>query len=267
MSEPNGHTVRRRPPLRLPFEKKEFDIGTWSYDHRVGICITLIVYLVFGILFIVGKISLNDRSADQGMIIDFREEPKWELTPEQQRILSQRERVDYSEVRNATSNDNAEQLDSRIRDDRGTEASQLYEDAGKLAEAMRANRELYEAGLAQAEQTADRQTGEKGGEGTRQDTRVEGSVTVRFSFTDPVRSSVNLIVPAYLCEGGGVVELSVTLDINGKVTSATVNKHSSSRDECMQQTAVNAAQNSRFNVDPSAPARHRGTITYTFIPQ
>ena len=267
MSEHKEHTPKRRPPLHLPFENRKVDIAVWCYDHRIGICITLIAYVIFGIVFTVGKISYEDRSATQSMIIDFMEEPKWELTPEQQNILSQNRNDDFSDVRNAASNDNAEQLNSQLRDDRGTQASQLYEDAGKLDEAMNANRELYEAGLMQEQEILSQRSEEGGNEETQQNIQIKGNVTVRFSFADPVRNSVNLIVPAYLCEGGGTIELYVTLDNNGKVVATAVNKAASSADECMQMSAINAAEKSRFNVDPNAPSRHKGTITYTFIPQ
>ena len=43
-----------------------------------------------------------------------------------------------------------------------------------------------------------------------------------FSITDPVRTSRYLEVPAYLCEGGGDVTVSVTGDRAGKVTGARV---------------------------------------------
>lgn len=39
----------RPPKLHLPFETKKTDAGEWAYDHRVGLCITLIAYLVLAI--------------------------------------------------------------------------------------------------------------------------------------------------------------------------------------------------------------------------
>ena len=36
----------RRPKLRLPFDNRREDAGEWAYDHRIGLCITLIAYLV-----------------------------------------------------------------------------------------------------------------------------------------------------------------------------------------------------------------------------
>lgn len=259
--------VKKRQPLRLPFEKKEIDWGTWSYDHRIGICATLGTYLILAAFFASGTFRFDNGKTISSILVEFEKEEKdTELTPEQQRMLEQNQYYDFSDVRNLASNDNAE-LNSQLRDDRGTQASQIYEDAGKLSESMEANRALYEQGLALAEQIANRESGDEAGGDERRDTKVEGNVTVRFSFSNPVRSSVNLIVPAYLCEGSGSVELSVTLDINGNVTSASVNKSKSAPDECMQSFAVSTAKQSRFNVDRNAPAKHKGTITYIFRAQ
>lgn len=253
--------------IRLPFEKKAGDPGEWSYDHRAGICITLIVYLIIAIAFVWWKIDFGDKAGQGIVIVDFMEEheqPK-KLTPEEIAML-QAMQDDFRDVRNMASNENAE-LNSDLKDDKGTNASQLYEDAGSLDDKMRANREAYEEGLRQHQEFLNsRKKGSEDGE-AKQDVKIKGRVTVSFSFTNPVRTSRNLVVPAYMCEGGGEVVVNVTLDINGYVSSASVDKSRSSSDECMQNTAVYAARNSRFNIDNTAPAKHKGTITYLFIPQ
>ena len=64
------HGARRQPPLRLPFDGRREDAGSWAYDHRVGLCVTIIAYLVFGIVFVGAKITLNGRSHQQGIIVD-----------------------------------------------------------------------------------------------------------------------------------------------------------------------------------------------------
>ncbi len=268
MSEQKQQEITKRQPIRLPFEKRETDIGVWFYDHRIGICVTLVAYVVFMGLFAWGTISLDKYEPNTSILIEFPEEEKRiELTPEQQRILAQNSQDDYSDVRNLSSNDNAEELDPHLADDRSTEASQLYEDAGKLGESMDANRAMYEQGLALEREIANGNTAGETGSTEGKDTKVSGNVTVRFSFDNPVRNKVSLVVPAYLCEGGGMVELIVTLDTNGYVVSATVDKSVSTPDECMQNSAINAARQSRFNVDSNAPKRQTGTISYTFIPQ
>ena len=260
---------RPQPPrqrLRLPFEPRTKDPGTWSYDHRVGICVTIIVYLLFAICFVWAKIGLGDKKGEGVILVDVPEQNReTPLTPEQIERLEAMMREDFSNVRNLSSNENAE-LNDRLRDAKGINASDLYDEAGSLDDRMRANREAYEAGMRQVEQMRAPRGRSDGGE-TAQDSRVKGNVTVSYSFTDPVRTKVNLVVPAYMCEGGGQVTVVATLDHNGFVTSATVERGASVSDNCMQSTAVRAALASRFNVDTSAPAKHRGTITYIFIPQ
>ena len=69
---------------------------------------------------------------------------------------------------------------------------------------------------------------------------------------------------AYQCEGGGEVVVGITVNPSGEVVAAKV---ASGGDDCMREAALEAARNSLFNIDDSAPARQSGTITYLFIPQ
>ena len=50
-------TPARRPRLNLPFDNRRQDAGTWAYEHRVGLCVTLIAYLVLMIVFVVIEIK------------------------------------------------------------------------------------------------------------------------------------------------------------------------------------------------------------------
>lgn len=254
----------RRQRLRLPFENRKEDAGTWAYDHRIGLCVTLIAYLVLMILFVSSKIVVRRRAATQGMFVDL--ETLAELQQERDRLEQQvRERmeqdpVDWRSVRNRSSNENA--LDENLRDDRGTNAAAINDAAAEAQERMRANREAYEQGLAEEQALRERRGTEEGDQ--RQDRKVRGSVTVSFSFSEPVRTSRWIEVPAYLCEGGGEVVVAATLDRSGKVVAARVE---SGGDDCMREAALRAARASLFNIDQAAPARHTGTITYLFIPQ
>ena len=59
-----------KPRLRLPFDNRREDAGAWTYDHRVGLCVTLIAYLVLMIAFVTSKIVIGRRPSQQGMYID-----------------------------------------------------------------------------------------------------------------------------------------------------------------------------------------------------
>ena len=251
--------VRRRQThgarLHLPFENRHKDAGEWAYDHRVGLSVMIICYLVLGIVFVGSKIILNDKPHLQGIYIDLQDLET--LAEEKERLEREVEmkqlqaNMDWSSVRNLTSNEAL--LNENLKDDRGTRTEALNASAREIAEGMESNRAAYEAGLAEAEAILDKgraKSEDKTTEG--QDSKFKGNVTVSFVLKDPVRTKRHLVVPAYRCEGGG------------EVTAAKV---VSGGDESMREAALDAAWKSLFNIDMSAPERHNGTITYLFIPQ
>lgn len=267
MSGKPEEPIRRspgKPRIRLPFDQRREDAGTWAYDHRVGLCVTLIAYLLLMIVFVSSKIVVGRRVSQQGMFIDL--QTLAELEQERERLerevreRQQQDPIDWRSIRNEASNENA--LNERLQDDRGTNTAALNEAAAAAEARMRANREAYEEGLAEERAIRERRGREDGAE--RQDRKVKGRVTVSFSLTNPVRTSRWLEVPAYRCEGGGEVVVAVTVNRAGEVAAARVEEGG---DECMREAALQAARASLFNIDSSAPARQTGTITYIFIPQ
>lgn len=265
MPRPEGRPPRRQR-MRLPFENKKQDAGEWAYDHRLGLSVMVIVYLVLGIVFFASKIVIGSKPHMQGIYVDLQtlEELEAEKERLEREIQMQQSQLDWSAVRNLQSNESM--LNENLRDDRGTNTSEINESARDIAAGMAANRAAYEAGLAEAQSilTADRESSEADKQTQRQDVKYTGGVTVRFEFKNPVRTSRDLVVPAYKCEAGGQVVVNVVLNQGGEVISARV---ASGGDERMREEALKAARASTFNIDNSAPARHSGTITYTFIPQ
>lgn len=265
MSAPDpNNAAPRRPRLRLPFEKNRQDVGEWAYDHRVGLCITVIVYLLLGIVFVGAKIGVGGGTSRQEVVIDLRtvEQLRQERDRLEQQVRErQQEQTDWENVQNRTSNEQA--LNEALRDDRGTRTAELNESASEAQERMRANRDAYERGLAEARALGQR-SGSEGDADQRRDRRLEGTVTISYSFTDPVRQGRYLENPAYLCESGGRVVVAATLNRNGEVVAAKV---LTGGDDSMREAALRAARNSLFDINGSAPARQSGTITYVFIPQ
>lgn len=263
-SSDNKPKPQRRPRLNLPFDNRREDAGVWAYDHRVGLCVTLIVYLVLMIAFVSSKIVVGRKPAEQGMYIDL--QTLAELERERDRLREEVERrqqeepFDWRSIRNRVSNENA--LNEELKDAKGTNAAAINDAAAEAERRMRANREAYEQGL--AEERALRERSGAAGDEERQDTKIKGRVTVSFSLANPVRTSRHLDIPAYRCEGGGEVVVEITVNRDGEVTNARIREGG---DACMRESALRSARLSRFNIDPSAPARQSGTITYIFIPQ
>lgn len=258
--------VPRRQRLRLPFDNRKQDAGEWAYDHRIGLSVMVIAYLIIGIVFFASKIVIGSRPHMQGIYVDLQtlEELEAEKERLEQEIEMQRQsQIDWAAVRNLQSND--EMLNENLRDDRGTNTSEINESARDIAAGMAANRAAYEAGLREAQSILDTDRSSSQEQSREsQDVKYTGGVTVRFSFKDPVRTRRDLVVPAYKCETGGQVTVAVVVNQGGEVISARV---TSGGDERMREEALKAARASLFNIDNTAPARHSGTIVYTFIPQ
>lgn len=256
---------RRAQPIPLPFGNRREDAGEWAYDHRAGLCVTIIAYLVLGIIFVGSKLTLGRADHTDGIYIDLSEIET--LEQERDRLLEEVQRnnsqIDWSKFRNLQSNDNV--LDERLDNDHGPKSAELRESAADAAADMRSNREAYEQGLAEADAL-----GRRPAEGDQSQTeqlnndRRLSNVTVTLSLKDPVRYRRNLVVPAYQCEGGGEVVVSITVNRAGEVIAASV---VSGGDECMRSASLRAARNSTVNIDETAPVKQNGTITYIFIPQ
>ena len=141
----------RRPRIKLPFDNRREDMGSWTYDHRIGLCVTLIAYLALMIVFVSSKIVVGRRTHQQGMYIDLQTlaemEQERDRLEREVRERQRQEEIDWRSIRNQASNENA--LNEKLRDDRGTNAAALNEAAAEAEARMRANREAYEQGLAE----------------------------------------------------------------------------------------------------------------------
>lgn len=266
-NRPQQRPAPRKPRIHLPFDNRKKDAGEWAYDHRLGLSVMIIVYLLLGIVFFSSKIIVGSRPHTQGIYVDL--QTLEELEKEKERLqreieMKKQQDIEWSKIRNLQSND--AMLNEELKDDRNSNTAALNEAIKSVAEGMTANRAAYEAGVAEAEsilndrpQSEQNQQQKKG-----EDSKYKGGVTVRFEFRNPVRTKRHLIVPAYTSDTGGQVEVLVTVNQGGEVIAARVK---SGGNEIMREEALKAARQSLFNIDNSAPARHEGIIIYTFLPQ
>ncbi|MFV0378837.1 MAG: TonB family protein [Mangrovibacterium sp.] len=86
------------------------------------------------------------------------------------------------------------------------------------------------------------------------------------SFSLAGRKATGLPKPSYPGNEEGVVVVSITVDKNGRVTSAKAGeKGSNTYNAGLLEAARQAALKSSFNADPGAAALQSGTITYRFV--
>ena len=86
--------------------------------------------------------------------------------------------------------------------------------------------------------------------------------TIRYSLVD--RTDEYLPIPIYLCEAGGTIVINITVDAAGNVIDAYLNSSSTSSNECLIESAMEYAEQAKFNADPSKKTQ-LGSITFNFI--
>lgn len=259
--------------MRLPFEHRPFDIGTWIYEHRVGLCCMVIAYLAFGIVFVSTKIVLNNQKYDNTLYVDLTELQQQLMEEERlNQQLQQEEEEESTPLRNRVSDVHGGAESVGRWDESSQEASEsesdfqesLDEEAAAVASRLRASREAFEKGRREEQEMIDRHKAQREAKEGEQESGVKQQGNVLVEYDLPGRRDVSLFIPAYLCEGSGRVVVSITVNRNGKVTSASVKEGAGST--CINDSAVRAARNSTFNVDPNRD-KQSGTITYRFVPQ
>lgn len=234
-------------------------------EEKAGLYITVIVHLVVLIALLAAQLGVSLKK-ESSFVLDFSkveelERLQRELTLQQQvneklnRMLAE-EGVGTSSVRNVTVNR------GELKDDRGTDAEQLYKDAERLQKSLDKtfNRD-EEDNIAEPETKKE----EKKKEQSTSQTSYKGPSVL--SWTLEGRKASKLPIPAYRCMGAGEVKVIITVDNSGTVTGAKVDETSSSTDACLRSYAVRAARLSKFSADPKAPARQTGDIVYQFIAQ
>ena len=268
-----------RPPRpRLPFEKGPTDLGSWAYEHRVGLCCMIIAYLAFGIVFVSVKIAMNQERVEGAMYIDLTDMQQALETLQQQVPEQQDEGDDFSNVKNRISDENgrSESVGRTTASTAGGGASSsksiadfmegLDEEAAAVAGRVKASQDAFAKGRREEQEMIARSKAQREAKEGEKESGVKQKGSVLISYWLPGRRDISLYMPAYQCEGGGEVTVNITVNRNGKVVSASM-KESSTNSSCINDMAILAARNSRFNVDDTGSDKQSGTITYIFVPQ
>jgi TonB family protein len=88
----------------------------------------------------------------------------------------------------------------------------------------------------------------------------------RISYDLGGRNSRYIDNPVYICQGNGMVVVDIVVNPKGEVIDASI-VSTSTNEECVAETALNAARKSMFEIDLKAESRQRGTISFEFVAQ
>ena len=230
-------------------------------DQQAGLYITVSIHLAVIIVLLAVRIGFEVQQ-ENSFVMDFTAREEVERLQQrirmQERVEAQLEQMLSDQgvpVRNVTVDQ------STLKDDRGTNAEELYKEAERLA------KELQE-GQHKADDTPDSFAAvqEEKKEKKKEETKPYSGPSVLSWSLDGRRAS-RLPIPAYRCYGAGEITVIITVNNRGDVVNAKVDDSTSSQDGCLRTFAIRAARLSKFSASPEAPARQMGTITYAFIAQ
>lgn len=233
-------------------------------ENKAGLYITIIFHLVVIIILLAYQIDSNVRR-EESFVLDFTKQEEIERKEKETAFKEDiSKRIDEmlaaaslsrSEIKNI-----AVDAGSPLKDDRNTDAEQLYKDAERLANELKNGQNSLEDAR---EETVELPSQNH----NKEEKQKEYSGPSVVSYNLDGRKASHLKIPAYRCYGCGDVTVIITVDPRGTVVNAKVLDEISSSDPCLRNFAVRAARLSRFSASPSAPARQTGEILYRFIAQ
>ena len=231
-------------------------------DQKAGIYITVSVHLAVIIVLLLVQIGFVIKK-ENSFVLDFTKQEELEAERQKEELIrSASELLDQMiasalavPIRNVTVDRSA------LKDDRGTDAEELYKEAERLARELKDGQNRPQ----EVEEVAVEQI--KKEEPRKQEEAKPYSGPSVLSWSLDGRKASKLPIPAYRCYGAGQVTVIITVDNRGEVVNAKVDEKVSSADGCLKTFAIRAARLSKFSASAEAPARQMGTITYAFIAQ
>ena len=233
-----------------------------SPDQKAGIYITVSIHLAVIIVLLAVRIGYEVQH-ENSFVLDFTQQEEQERIQEekqlQEEVADQLERL-LSAMPSGVPVRNVAVDASALKDDRGTNAEELYKEAERLAQ------ELKDGQNAVQEDPESIAVSEP--EKPKPETKARpysGPSVLAWSLDG--RKASHLPIPAYRCYGAGQVTVIITVNNRGDVINAKVDEGTSSSDGCLRTFAIRAARLSKFSASTSAPSRQMGSITYAFIAQ
>ncbi len=156
------------------------------------------------------------------------------------------------------------ELNPNLQDDKGINASDLYQEAVRLKERMSQSKTQYEEsklikGQEEIPNTPEKNTIPK------DESKYKGPAVISYYLEG--RKATYLPVPSYKCEFGGQVVVDIEVNRDGKVVNAKIDSKNSLNDECIDTAAIEAAYSSSFTGSSGSQIKQKGSITYLFVPQ
>lgn len=236
-------------------------MSRFNKEDKAGLYITVIFHLAVLIVLLATQLGFSI-AKENSFVLDFTKQEEAEKTQKEEvfkediseRIERMLSAAGSIPIRNVTVDRGA------LKDDRGTNAEELYKDAERLQQELNNG-----APLPKDELVYEYKKTETGGPKKSSESSYSGPSVVSWELEG--RKASRLPIPAYRCMGAGMVTVIISVDPQGNVINAKVEDALSSPDGCLRNFAIRAARLSKFSASSSAPPKQIGNIVYQFIAQ
>jgi outer membrane biosynthesis protein TonB len=236
-------------------------VSRFSKEDKAGLYITVIFHLAVLIVLLATQLGFSI-AKENSFVLDFTKQEEAEKTQKEEvfkediseRIERMLSAAGSIPIRNIAVDRGA------LKDDRGTNAEELYKDAERLQQELNNG-----APLPKDELVYEYKKTESGGPKKSSESSYSGPSVVSWELEG--RKASRLPIPAYRCMGAGMVTVIISVDPQGNVINAKVEDALSSPDGCLRNFAIRAARLSKFSASSSAPPKQIGNIVYQFIAQ
>lgn len=236
-------------------------MSRFSKEDKAGLYITVIFHLAVLIVLLATQLGFSI-AKENSFVLDFTKQEEAEKTQKEEvfkediseRIERMLSAAGSIPIRNIAVDRGA------LKDDRGTNAEELYKDAERLQQELNNG-----APLPKDELVYEYKKTETGGPKKSSESSYSGPSVVSWELEG--RKASRLPIPAYRCMGAGMVTVIISVDPQGNVINAKVEDALSSPDGCLRNFAIRAARLSKFSASNSAPPKQIGNIVYQFIAQ
>lgn len=250
--------------------KGPFSFRKFFNEHAVGILGTLAFHMIILIVFLLVKMQSFKNPEELDLLLEFADIPEQvteELTNEQlteeeyyQRLLEQQ-----LSASNRASN-SAEKLEEEISTENYVDEVMKELDETRSEEWLKEQEEIRKK-LNQEDLVPIKKEEEDQKE---EDKSYSGPTNISYQFLEEPkdRKSKYMPIPVYKCRGFGLVEVKVSVDQQGNVSSAKANVVEATEDpDCLAEVAERYARMSSFRGNNAAPTNQIAVITYRFIAQ
>ncbi len=232
-----------------------------------GILGTVVFHLLIIVVFMAARLSSVPDPQEESMLIEF----ELDVSEEEFRALTeslmaerdnlQQENQSHQQSRNIAVNvseerpipDNFREMSSEQLENLDQRMNDILNDA--------ANGIMPE--LEQPEFNFEQQPEIISQEDHNSDEPYKGPTTITYDLQG--RNHLRIPVPVYKCPDGGIVEVNIDVDKQGRVIRATIDGNPTGFNEiCIFETAIEASMASRFEEKSDAPPVQTGTITFYF---